>query len=546
MVRRLIRDPQTFFLFLITALLLFIFIGYPIFNVLGKSLSVEGEFSAGNFKEFFHDPFMRRTLTNSLFMALISTAGAMAVGFCFAYLIVRTDIPGKGFFQLTAILPLLSPPFVIGLAFILLFGRRGLLTYGLLGKPVDVYGWHGLFFVQVLAFYPLAYLLLSGCLRSLNPNLEYAAHNLGGSGSRVFRTVTLPLLTPPLLGAALLIAVSVLADFGNPLLIGGDFSVLATEAWLQVAHRLNLEIGAALCMVLLIPSIGLFFMQHYVMRRKSYITVTGAPSQLSVRPVRGSIKWSLFAICSLVSVVVLLKYVSVVLGAFTKVWGVDYSLSLENLRIGIGFGNALRNSITLALGAATFAAVLGVITSYLIIRKRFLGRPLLDLLSVLPLAIPGTVMGIGYILAFNKPPFLLHGTWLCIMLNIVFRTLPIGVRAGAASLRQISPSIEEASANLGANTFQTIGKVVAPLMKSAFAAGFVYTFLKALTTLSAVIFLIYPGCTLASTSIIGLAEHGYWGHAAALSFLLILITVTVLALLRVMLGRKVQLFQFQI
>lgn len=543
--RRYIKDPWIFFFILLMASLLFLFVVFPLLNIFKMGLNYKGVISLRNYYELLLTPSLRQVFCNSLFMAGISMSGAMIVGFLFAYLITSTDAPGKKFFEFTAILPLVSPPFVVGMAFLMLFGRRGLLTYGLFGRIFEIYGWYGLFFVQTLCFFPLAYLFISSSLQSLDPDLRYAAQNLGGSGFYVFRTVDFPLLMPGILGAALLISATVLSDFGNPLLIGGRFSVLATEIYLEATTMMRIERAAALCLFLLIPSLTFFLIQQYYLSKKSFITVTGTVTASKPKPTKPWIKWPLFFFCLIISVIIMLLYGAIFVGTFTKVWGVDYSFSLENLKNAIGARGALKNSLVFALAAATCNSFLGIIIAYTLLRKKFFGRGFMDFISVVLFVIPGTIVGVGYVTRFNVPPLILTGTPLLIVLSMIFRNMPLGVRAGKAALRQISPSIEEASMNLGAGSFRTIQKIIFPLLKSPFFFTFIYTFIKSLTTLSTVIFLVFPGCSVASVTIVNMVETGMWGNAAALAFCLVAISVMLLILLRVILGKKTKLFQFQ-
>lgn len=546
MIRRkspITRDVVALGLIVLVFLLIAILIVWPLINLLIGSFVIKGALSANNYVKFFFDRSLVTSFFNTMFMVAISTSSSLILGFLFAYLVVRLDVPGKKVFQATALLPLISPPFVVGLSFILLFGRRGLLTYRLLGQEVEIYGWYGLWVVQTLTFFPLAYLLITGMLRALNPALEYAAHNLGGDGLTVFRTVTLPLLAPGMLGASLLVASSVLADFGNPLLIAGDFRVLPTEAYAHVVGRGDYEMAATISVFLLIPSIIFFYIQDYVVKRKSYITVGKTYSALGVRKVNKVIKWLVFSACSAVVALLWLVYSSIIIGGFVKAWGVDYSVTFENFYYVVGRAPALRNSIMFSTTVGLTNGFLGIIVAYLISRKSFLGKRLMDLFSLIPFAIPGTVMGIAFVLAFNKPPILIHGTALAIMFNMIVRELPVGVRAGKASFEQISPSVEEASASLGANTAQTLVRVNLPLLKTAFTGGMVYSFIRSMNTVSAVIFLVTPEWNVASTFILGLAEHAYWSYAAALASTLVIITVSVLISLRILFGSKIQLFQ---
>jgi iron(III) transport system permease protein len=534
--RRIAADPLLFTLLVIVAGLLVVFILFPVVRVLTLP-------RLEHWREFVGRPALLRAAIHSLVMMALSTTTATLVGFLFAYGLVRTQMPLKAFFRTLTLLPLISPPFVTGLAFILLFGRRGLFTYSLLGLDLNPYGWHGLWMAQTLAFFPVAYLTIAGVLRSLDPALELAAQDLGASGFRLFRTVTLPLLTPGIASAGLLVGIFVLADFGNPMLIGGNYSVLATEAYMQVIGRYNTEMAALLASVLLLPSLVLFLVQRYIMEKRSFVTVTGRPSALARKPAPWYVTWPLFGFCLAVSLVILAIYLVIVLGAFSKVWGVDWSLSLRNFQYTIFRQRDLYNSVRFALSASVLTAVLATLGAYLIERKRFLGREVLDFFTVLPAAIPGTLMGIGYVLAFNQPPLELTGTAAIIVLSMAFRTLPVGYRNAVSALHQIDVAIERASEDLGADSLRTFVHIVLPLLKYAFFATLIYTFVKSINTLSAVIFLISPGNVVASASILGLAEHGYWGQAAALATALISLGLLSVLAFRLIAGRRARLFE---
>ncbi len=534
-VRWLIREPALMLVLLCVAALLVVFVLLPVVRVLGSP-------SASHWLQFFQREAFVKATRNSLMMAALSTCSAMAVGFLYAYAIVRADVPAKGLFRTVALLPLVSPPFVTGLATILLFGRRGLITHGLMGMTYNPYGWHGLWFAQTLSFFPIAYLGVAGVLRAISPSLELAAHNLGARRWAVFRTIAVPLATPGLASSALLVSILILADFGNPMLLGGDFYVLATEAYLQVIGRYNMEMAAVLCTVLLLPAMGFFLAQRYWIGRRAYTTVTGRPTGLT--PLRASrlLRGVLFAACLLVAAVVLSVYLVIAAGAFVKVWGVDWTFTLKNFQYTLFRQRDLYNSVRFGAAAGVTTAVAATVAAYLTQRKSFPGRGVLDFLTLLPVALPGTLVGIGFVLAFNQPPLELVGTAAIIVAAMAVRTLPVGYRLSVASLHQIDTSIEWASRNLGASSLKTFLRVLLPLLRYAFAGSFIYAFVKSINTLSAVVFLMTPGKVVASASILGLADHGYWSQATALAFSLIAVALLALGVLRLVAGRRVQLF----
>lgn len=542
--RFLFKDPTTVGLYLTAFVFMLVFFLWPLYLMVVESFQGPSGFSFAYYADFLARKLLVRSFYNSLGMAVISTASATVVGFLFAYAMTRVDIPGKKLFNAVVILQLISLPFTVGLSFVMLFGRSGLITYGLLGRPFEIYGWHGLWMVQTLTFFPLAYLVLVGVLKSIDPALEYAARNLGARDAHVFKDVVFPLSIPGVASAALLVAMNVLGDFGNPALIAGDFSVIATEAYMQIVGWGNFKMAAVLCNILFLPVFVLFIAQKYWVSRKLYVTVTGAPTQLQVRRTGRLVKWSLFSFCLIVSSVIVLIYASIGLGAFVRTWGVDYSFTTQHLEYVTFQGiPAIGNALVFSLVSGFACSILGVLDAYVIFRKKMLGRQLLDFISTLPAAVPGFILGIGYILSFNVPPLVLTATPYIIILNNIARDLPTGFQAGTAGIQQIDVSIEEASVNLGAGTFQTLRNVALPLLKSALGAGFIYSFIKCMTTVSAVIFLITPRWNLPSPIILGLASEGYWGQAAALSAILLTIIIGTLLVCRVVAGKRIPLFE---
>jgi iron(III) transport system permease protein len=534
--RRFGGDPLGWALAVLVSVALGVFVLLPVARVLAQP-------GIPDWLRLFADSRWLRLAGNTLLIAGLSTVSAVTVGFLFAYATSRPDVPLRHVFKLVAILPLVSPPFMGGLAFILLFGRRGLVTYSLLGLSGDIYGWHGLWMVQTLAFFPIAYLSLAGVLRRINPVLEYAAQDLGVHGWRLFCTITLPLAGPGLAGAALLVGIYALGDFGNPMLVGGAFKVLATETYTQVTGWGDLRMAAALSGALLLPSLGLFLLQRYWVEGRAYATITGKGGFADPPPTPRLVRWGLCAACSAVALVLLATYAVVVVGAFARTWGVNWQPTLDNFEYTVFRGAQLWNSIRFAAMAALAGSSFAVLAAFLVRRKRLPGRAVLDFAAVLPAALPGTLIGVGYILAFNTPPLALTGTGAIIVAAMLFRTLPVGYRAATAGLDQIAPSIEEGAADLGARPLRTFWDVTLPLIRMAFTGALVFTFIRSMNTLSAVVFLVSPGNVVASASILALAEHGDWGQASAMSASLMAAVFLLLLAFRVLTGGRLHLFE---
>lgn len=542
--RRLLNDPALFITIVSISLLLLIFIALPLFKIFQGALYSQGQLSLRYFKEFLQKSYQREPLYHSLVVgALVASIGTI-IGFIFAYAVTRTDIPFKGLFRIVATFPIISPPFLLALAMILLLGRHGLLTE-LFRLKWDIYGLPGLVITETLAYFPIAFMTLEGVLEGIDPAMEEAALDLGASKLRVFFTVTLPLATPGIASALLLVFIRSLEDFGNPIVIQGNYRVLTVQAYLAITGMYNMPLGATLSLFLLMPTIGAFIFQRYWVSRKSYVTVTGKPSGGGLRSTEKSVKYPLLIVLSLLTLVILCSYGSILYGSFTKLWAVDNSLTLENYRYVFSTGwDYLKDTLFIASIATPIAGLLAMLIAYLVTRKEFIGKNALDFISMLNFAVPGTVVGIGYILAFNNPPFRLTGTAAIIVLVFVFRRMPVGIRNAIAELQQIDPSIEEASSDLGSGLFGTFGKVVLPLVSSAFLSGLVYVFVRCMTAISAVIFVVSGDWQLLTVALLGEVDNAALSHAAAYGCVIIAIVLIAIGMMRLLVGRFIKRRQF--
>jgi len=534
-VRLISKDPLLLIIIILILASLITFILYPLFRVIAMSVFPEGRFSLSVMREVIASWYMRQAFLNSVMMGSLTAVFGVIVGFLFAFSLSRTDIPFKKFFHIIAIIPIISPPFIGALSIIMLFGNNGLITWTLLGlKNIKIYGFRGLLIAQVLTFFPVAYITLKGVLESISPTLEDAALDLGGSRWKVFRRVTLPLAIPGIASAMLVLFVETLADFGNPLILAGSqFPILSVQAYLQITGMYDLPKGSALAFILLVPSVSVYFLQKYWVSRKQYVTITGKPTQSTPKIVSPAVKWLLFASCVFVALFILLVYATILWGAFARVWGSDNSLTLEHFRyvFGVGF-KAVKDTLIIAGLSTPLAGILGMIIAFLIVRKEFPGKRFMELSSMLSFAVPGTVVGIGYILAFNSRPLLLTGTLLILLLNFIFRYIPVGIQSGVAILRQVDPSIEEAAIDLGADANRTFRKVTLPLMVPAFFSGLIYSFVRAMTAISAVIFLVSSSWHLMTVQIMSQVESGRLGAAAAFSVILVGIILVAILVIR--------------
>ena len=537
-LQRLAKEPLLATSILAIFALLAIFIVLPLVKVFQMSLTSGESFSI--YREVFQNWYMRKALVNSLVTGALSAILAVLVGFIMAFTITRVNVPLKRLFNLIAIIPVISPPFVSALSILLLFGNNGFVTYNLLGiRNFPIYGLRGLLIAQTITFFPVAYLSLKGVLEAINPALEDAAFDLGASRWRVFGKITLPLAAPGIASALLVIFIESLADFGNPLVLAGsNYPTLAVQAYLEITGMYNLAGGAALAVILLIPSVTAFILQKYWVSKKSYVTVSGKPTRSTVKSVSGTMQWILFGFCVLVSIIVLVFYGIIFVGAFSQAWGFDYSFTLRNFRYvwDVGY-QTIVDTVTVALVSTPISGILGMFIAFLVVRRNFIGKNLMEFTSMLSFALPGTVVGIGYILAFNTKPLLLTGTLTILVANFVFRYVPVGIQNGIAALHQIDPGIEEAATDLGANSQTVFRRITLPLISPAFFSGLVFAFVRAMTAISAAIFLVSADWNLMTVQILAQVSSGRLGAAAAFSLILVGIILIAILIIRIIVDR---------
>ncbi len=538
--RMILRDPVLAATILLVAASLVVFILWPLYEVLWEGFFNEkGAFTLQYFQEGLTKSDNIRTLANTIWLGVFVSAVSTFIGFLFAYADAFLKIRFKALFNTLAILPIISPPFALSMSFIMLFGQQGFVTRTILGlKETNIYGFGGLATVQVLTFFPVAYLVLAGLLRQIDPAYEEAARNMGASRGHIFKTIVLPLVRPGIANSFLLVFIQCVADFGNAMVIGGNYNTLAAQIYMQAMGNYDMKGGTALATVLLTISVLMFVIQKYWVGDKSYVTVTGKPSrerELNSDPL------PLFFVgvpCLLVSLFILVLYALIPYGSLVNLWGIDYTPTFKHYQYIIDLGvKPILDTTWLALLSMPVTGILGMVIAFLIVRKRFLGRSFIEFSSLLSMAIPGTVIGVGYVLAYNKPPLVLTGTATIIVLSFVFRSMPVGIRAGIASLQQIDPAIEEAAQDLGASSFKVFTSVTIPLIKSAFFSGLIYSFVRSMTAVSAVIFLVSASYSLLTVSIMSQVDGGKLGVAAAYSTVLICIVLAVTGILKLLLNR---------
>lgn len=495
---------------------------------------------------------------NTLFLALCAALGTTVLGTMMALLAERsTSAKMQTPLRVVALLPIITPPFVVGLGLILLFGRAGLVNQFLehfFGIPPTrwFYGFFGILFSQLFAFTPIAFMIMRGVVQGLAPNLEEAAQTLRADRRRTFFTITLPLLKPGLTNAFLVGFVESIADFGNPIVVGGDFNVLSTEIFFSiVGAQFDQGRSAALAWILMLFALGVFVMQQGILGKRNYTTVSGKGDSGIPMHLPDGINRLLKGVVYPWLAFTLVVYLFAFIGGVVQTWGRDYTFTLVHFKTAFGlqwgeYGlvwagtawNSLFTTLKLAGISAPITAAIGLLISYLLARTQFRGQRAFEFMALLAFAIPGTVLGVSYILAFNVPPFELTGTGLIIVLCFMFRNLPVGVQAGSAAFKQLDKSLDEAAIMLRASTTQTLYTIILPLLKSALVAALVYSFARAMTTVSAVIFLVTAENELATTYIVGRVGLGDYGVALAYCTVLIILMSLIIALIQFLVGER--------
>jgi iron(III) transport system permease protein len=478
--------------------------------------------------------FGRGAVPTSLLLVLIVAPSCTLLGLAFAILGQRSRFrPVSRSLDVISILPIITPPFILAFAMIFLLGRRGIISYELLGlSSNNIYGVTGVALAQILAFTPVAYLLLRGSLAALNPALEEAAQTLGANRWYLLRSVTWPLVRPGLAAAGLLSMIESLADFGNPIILGGDRNFLATEVYLSLTGRYNAGEAAVYGVVLLAFVLLAFYLQHWWVGGGSFVTVTGKPAAGSVVPLPRLLEGILTALLVVWTLFVAALYFSIVYGSFTQLWGVNYTLTLKHYQdfMRAGWPVFLYTARVAAISAVP-AMLVGFLVAYLVSRQKFFGRRFIEIGSLLSFATPGTVMGVAYIFAFNTGPWLLTASAVIIIIALVFRNMPVAIRAAVSGLAQIDPSLEEASTMLRARTLTTLRRVLFPLLINTLVTGLIFAFVSAMTAVSQVIFLVSPGNQLATVLMLGWIEQGQLGRGAAMGTVLIISLLTLILIL---------------
>jgi iron(III) transport system permease protein len=439
---------------------------------------------------------------------------------------------GKTFFKNIIMMPLVAPSIVQALALIYLFGRNGLITAHWLGTDWNIYGPTGIIVSEVLYCLPHAFVILFTTLSAVDIRLDEAAESLAATPFKVFTRITLPSAKYGILSSAALTFNLTITDFGNPVVIGGNYSVLATEIYSQVTNLYRFDLGATISIILLVPSLGAFMLNYYISRR-TFSMISGA-AKPEIPPSRPLKKYGFTAFCSMVAFFIIVIFTTVIMGSFVKVWPYDWSLTLSHYTFpSIGGYSAIWTSFWISLVVGIVGSFITLVASYVMETRRPYFKQLIYFLSVMPAAIPGLVMGLGYNLAFNKPYYFFYGTPWIVVINIVICNFTLGILSSISNLRNIDPSVEEASISLGGDTIRTFFQIIFPLSRVAYFQNFVYFFMRSMTTISAVIFLVSATVHLAAIEIIMLDNDGWSASANAMCTCIIVIVLVMLGILHI-------------
>ncbi len=535
--KKLMADPIMVSTIVVLVVFLTLFIIYPLVILLVDSFISDNGFTFDIIKGVLAKPAFRTAISNTLIIGAVTGVLSTLIGLLFAYVEVYVKLRTKflaGLFKVVSILPVVSPPFVLSLSMILLFGRSGIISKTLLGiQDSNIYGMRSIIIIQTMTFFPVCYMMLKGLLKNIDPSLEEAARDMGASRWKVFTSVTWPLMLPGIGNAFLVTVMESIADFANPMMIGGNVDTLATSIYLQITGNYDKQGAAAMAVVLLSITFIMFFVQKYILEAKATATLSGKASRQRMLITDRSVRVPLVVLCSAVAIFVIAMYICVPYGSVITTWGRNYTLTTKwyekvfNLYRG---AQAFTDSFIMALIAAPLTALLSMIISYLVVKKKFALKGYIELSSMLAMAVPGTVLGVGFIRGYANGLFhtgalqFIYGTTAILIIVFIVRSLPTGTRSGISALRQIDKSIEESAYDMGANSFEVFMTVTLPLIKDSFLSGLVTAFVRSITAISAVILVVTPATLLITVQINEYANRGEYAVACAFSTILILIT----------------------
>ena len=485
---------------------------------------------AADFTSVASSAIWKKAALNTLLEVLCSTSASVLIGFIYAYAVVKGCIPCKKFFAVVPLIHLVTPPFVGGLAFILLLGRQGFITKTLFGLDVSLYGFPGLLIAQTLCFFPMAYMICAQTLENIDASLIRAANGLGAGRLKAFFKIMLPLAFPGIISSVLYIAVSVMSDFGNPMIVAGRYKVLAVEIYTQLTGWVNGGTSAVLGIILVIPSLILFVLYNKFAAANSKKAATkGGNSHLLPEEKPAVLTRVLLTFfCVFITLCVIAQFAAIVAGSFQKLWGIDFGFTLKHIKAISKCGRELWNSVRFSLEAAVLSTLIALLAAFFVFRTKSPLKKYIDSVIQLPAAIPGTLFGLAFLLTASKVNF--HNSSVMIVIAITAGFIPFSYRSISTAFMQIKSTLDDGAKALGASDLRLLFSIILPLSLDGVFNSFIYDFVRGVGTMSAVIFLVSFDTPLSSIKILNLAEQGFWGDAAALALVLTIITFGVLLL----------------
>ncbi|PNV62648.1 iron ABC transporter permease [Clostridium sp. chh4-2] len=515
-----------------------VFLIFPFSSLIFRSLfsSKTDGITLQNFVTFFTKKYYYNTLKNSMYCCVATTITTTVIGVPLAYLMTRYNVWGKKIIYVLIVMSLMSPPFIGAYSWIMMFGRSGFVT-GLLSKigitVPTIYGKLGIILVFTFKLFPYVYLYTAGAMNSIDSSLEEAAENLGASKMRRLMTITLPVVLPSIAAGIVMVFMTSLADFGTPMLIGEGFTVLPVLIYNEYISEMggNANLASALSVIVVCCSTGILLIQKLLISRKNYVmTALRPPKEVELRGVK---RFLVSVPVIIVTAIAIMPQIVVLITSFVNTNGPRFveGFGINSYKMVINrLGLNIRNTYSFAVAAIVLIVLGGMLISYLTVRKRGKIAKILDWLIMFPFVIPGSVLGISLVVAFNKKPLLLTGTAAIMVISYVVRKLPYTVRSGSAFLHQMDPSVEEASVNLGVSPMKTFFKITAPLMLPGVLSGAILSWITCVNELSSSIMLYAGKTSTISVAIYTEVVRNSYGTAAALSSILTLTTVASLIL----------------
>lgn len=517
-------------IFIIIYALIILFILWPIIAVVFNSIYVDGRFTLEAYSELTFKS--TELLYNSFVVAFSSATIAVIISTIIAIYVTFTRGHLKKFIMIILLVSMISPPYVDSLSFIILFGKRGLITYKLLGLNINAYGFWGIVVMETLANIPRATLFIIMAMESIDKNIIHASRDLGSDELSMLRSIILPISKHGLISAFFISFVTSLSDFGTPLVIGGGFNVLATEAYLNITGVSDIPLASAMSIYLVIPSLVFFILYRKEMTRDQVYSYQIADLQQqdveNYIDLPKAINFIIKLTTYMFLLIVVVKYTTILLGSFLSFAGGDVSFTLKHFeKIDFAKLSSFKRSIQYSLISGIVGSIIGILLSYGINRNKIFGKNFIDFVATLPYMMPGTLFGISYILAFKNPPLLLIGTSSIVILNCIFKQIPISSKAGAQVLKKINPEIENAAKDCGASNLNLLKDVILPLLAPAFLTSFINIFSSTMVTIGALIFLVSPGKEVATVQLFSAIKEGNLGVGSILANMIIFTTIIV-------------------